>query len=428
MEQTPENAARAIFDAALKAVDPYSAVSSRSEDIRSKYMSGKYKRLHVIGAGKASAVMARAAGDSLGDIIDKGIVITKHGHSGDFRPGTIRVIEAGHPVPDENGRRGTEEILKLAEAADEDTMILCLLSGGGSALLVSPLPEIGMAEKQEITDVLLRAGADINELNSVRKHLSAVKGGWLAAKARPARVVSLIISDVMGDRLDVIASGPTAPDPSTYEDAIRVLEKYSVTSPQKAISLLRKGLAGQVQETPKPNDAAFDRVDNIIVGSNAAALEAAREMAVRLGFHSTILTNTLGGEAREAANRLSSETARVAERPACLISGGETTVTVKGRGKGGRNTELALAFAITAEGHSGITLLSAGTDGTDGPTDAAGAIVNGNTAANARRAGLDPLGYLNENDSYGFFKKTGDLLITGPTGTNVMDIQIILLI
>jgi glycerate-2-kinase len=275
--------------------------------------------------------------------------------------------------------------------------------------------------------MLLKAGADIHELNAVRKHLSRVKGGRLAKAAFPARIVSLIVSDVVGDSLDVIASGPTAPDGSTFKDAVDVLNKYSVEADDSIIKLLEKGLAGKIPDTPKGDDEVFTRVENIIIGSNRGALAAAKEKAEEMGFRAEIIFDALIGEARDAAKKIADKTLSVTSLPACLISGGETTVTVKGSGKGGRNTELALAFAIEIAGKKGITFLSAGTDGTDGPTDAAGAMADGTTVSRAALLGIDPNIYLRNNDSYTFFKREGGLVITGPTGTNVMDIQVVLL-
>jgi glycerate-2-kinase len=323
----------------------------------------------------------------------------------------------------------TRRIIDLLKGADERTLILCLISGGGSALLVEPYEGISLREKQKVTNLLLKSGATINELNTVRKHLSMVKGGRLAGIAYPASIISLIVSDVVGDSLDVIASGPTAPDSSTYSDALAVLGKCQLTDqmPAKALSILERGARGEIPETPKEGDDIFTAVQNIVVASNRGALLAAKRKAEELGFQTSIISSTLQGEARDAARSLAHR-ACTAElnRPFCLLSGGETTVTVRGSGLGGRNTELALAFALEIEGESGVTLLSAGTDGTDGPTDAAGAVVDSHTIGRARTINLDAKAYLDSNDSYSFFHKTGELLITGPTGTNVMDIQIIL--
>lgn len=459
MEQTTRKKLVAeIFYAALKAVDPYNAVKLYTDKIRSVYQNGNFKRLIVISFGKAACTMARAVEDDMADLITAGIVITKYGHSMSQESGVksqeskIRIYEAGHPVPDENGLRGTEEIIRLLKTInksnppsppfskggmggflDENTLIVCLISGGGSALFVSPYEGISLIEKQEITELLLKAGADIYELNTVRKHLSKVKGGRLAEIAYPAKVISLILSDVIGDKLDVIASGPTAPDKTTYSDALMVLGKYRLQdeSPRAIIEVLQKGANGLIPETPKEGDRIFENTENIIIGSNRIALDAAKQKAESLGSQTEIISSEVTGEAREVGKWLAdialSKRSNSSNRLNCLISGGETTVTVKGIGMGGRNMELALSFAMEIEGIDGITLLSAGTDGTDGPTDAAGAVVDGQTVLKAKNIGLNPDEYLNNNDSYNLFKKIDELLITGPTGTNVMDIQIMVI-
>lgn len=433
MEQTTrKELATEIFYAALKAVDPYNAVKLYTDKIRSVYQNGSFKRLIVTGFGKAACSMSKAVEDNLGDLIDTGILITKYGHSMS-QESMIRIYEAGHPVPDENGLRGTEEIIKILKNADKNTLVVCLVSGGGSALLVSPYEGISLDEKQKITQLLLKAGADINELNTVRKHISKVKGGRLAEIAYPAKMISLVLSDVIGDRLDVIASGPTAPDKTTYNHAIGVLEKYKLTekAPESVINMLGNGAKGLIPETPKDDNPVFEKVENIIIGSNIKALEAAKTKAESLGFKPEIISSEITGEARDVGKWLAdiarSKRSNSSNRLNCLISGGETTVTVKGNGMGGRNMELALAFAMEIECVEGITLLSAGTDGTDGPTDAAGAIVDGQTVKKAKTTGLNPEEYLNNNDSYNFFKKIDELLVTGPTGTNVMDIQIMVI-
>lgn len=455
-----KNIAKEIFQSALKAVDPYEAVKPYAEKINVIFQNGLYTRLLVAGFGKASCYMAKAIEDEFPGKIDAGVIITKYGHSIEQKCGSaevqksfkekndslnkttglsnrqgVRIFEAGHPVPDENGIQGTEEIIKLLNDTDEKTLLVCLISGGGSALLVSPYENISLKDKQEITGLLLRAGADINELNTVRKHLSKVKGGRLAEIAYPARVISLIISDVIGDKLDVIASGPTSPDSTTYMEALSVIEKYGLTekSPQSVLEVLRKGATGDIPETPKADSSIFYDIDNLIIGSNKKALETAKAKADSLELDAEIFSSEITGEAKEVAKELAQKAISIKsskvqkfKSSVCLISGGETTVIVKGNGLGGRNMELALAFAFEIEGIEGITLLSAGTDGTDGPTDAAGAIVDGQTLTKARSLGLDPQEYLNNNDSYNFFKEIDGLFITGPTGTNVMDIQIII--
>ncbi len=417
-----------IFYSALKAVDPYESVLRYKEKILSEYQKGGYRRLYIAGFGKGAYYMGKAIEEGFGDLIEKGIVITKYGHSEKDALKKIDVFEAGHPVPDENGLNATKKIIDLLNDADKKTLVVCLISGGGSALYISPLDDISLKEKQETTKLLLKSGATINELNAVRKHLSKVKGGRTAEIAYPAKVISLILSDVIGDNLDVIASGPTAPNETTYDDALSVIEKYGLTESisQKVLDLFRKGRDGVIPDTPKKDSIMFEKVENIIIGSNKKALEAASKKALEAGLQTEIESSEITGEARTVGKWLAKK-AKAVKGSRCLISGGETTVTVKGGGIGGRNMELALAFAIASEGTDGITLLSAGTDGTDGPTDAAGAIVDGQTTLKAKGQGLDPEDFLMNNDSYSFFKKTRDLFITGPTGTNVMDIQIVII-
>jgi hydroxypyruvate reductase/glycerate 2-kinase len=422
-----------IFCSALRAVDPYELIKSYRDYIFSFYHSYNSKRLLVVGFGKSACQMAKGIEDTVWDLIESGIVITKYGHClSPYKPEKIQFYEAGHPVPDENGLKGTKEIIRLLKDSDENTLVVCLISGGGSALLISPYKGITLEEKQKITDLLLRAGASIVEINTVRKHISRVKGGRLAELAYPAKIVSLILSDVIGNRMDVIASGPTSPDTTTFADALKVLEKYSLLykSPQTVLEILNKGANGLIPETPKEGDKIFEKVDNIIIGSNKKALEAAKSIAEKLGFYAEILSSEISDEARDIGKWLAKKAIEAkgkGQRARCLISGGETTVTVKGNGLGGRNMELALSFAMEIEGIDGITLLSAGTDGTDGPTDAAGSIVDGETIKKAKAVGPDPEEYLENNDSYNFFKKIDGLFVTGPTGTNVMDIQILII-
>jgi hydroxypyruvate reductase/glycerate 2-kinase len=438
IESPHRHSAKDIFSAALQAVDPYKAVEGQISHILSTYKSGGFKKLLLISFGKAAFLMAKAVSDKASTLITQGIVITKYGHVIDGRLHEhFEVCEAGHPIPDSNGMAATAQAMEMLKGADETTLVVCLISGGGSALLVAPKGEISLFDKQGITALLLKAGATIDELNTVRKHISDIKGGRLAELAYPARVISLILSDVIGDKLDVIASGPTSPDNTTYQMTLDVMNKYGLTDrlPKTVMDILDGGVGGgKVADTPKEGSPIFERVENIIVGSNLKAAQAAAMKAKELGFETTILSTDLEGEARDAARWLANKAMDAQKslegkeaKKICLISGGETTVTVRGHGKGGRNTELALAFALEIKNTIGITLLSAGTDGTDGPTDAAGAIVNGETIQKALSLSLDPVAYLKNNDSYNFFSKTGELLITGPTGTNVMDLQIILI-
>ena len=419
-----------LFFAGLKSVDPHTGVKNYIGEVLSEYKTGKYETLLTIGFGKAAYQMALAVEESLGDLLTNGLVITKYGHGGTLK--NIKIEEAAHPIPDENGLKATNRMIELLKKnATEKTLVLCLISGGGSALLVAPYKGITLEEKKDVTKLLLKAGADIEELNTVRKHISRVKGGRLAEHCYPARIISFILSDVIGDHLETIASGPTAPDETTYKHALTVLKKFNLFKkvPPSVLDLLRKGEKGIIPETLKKDNPVFKKVTNIIVGNNKKALQAIKHQAVKLGFNAQIISAELSGEAREVAKSLANLALKTQKTspnlPLFLISGGETTVTVKGPGIGGRNTELALAFALEIAGKKGITLLSAGSDGTDGPTDAAGAIVNGDTVHKAKDLGLDPERFLENNDSYNFFKKIRGLFITGPTGTNVMDIQII---
>ncbi len=433
-----------IFDAAIAAVDPRRAVLNavRLEDgsLRAGdavYDLAAYRRIVVIGAGKATARMALAVEELLGARIAAGLVIVKQGHREPLR--TIEQVEATHPVPNADGLQGAQRILQMAQDADEKTLLICLLSGGASALLVAPAAGLTLQDKQEATALLLNAGASIGELNAVRKHLSAVKGGRLVQAAYPAQVLALILSDVIGDRLDTIASGPTAPDDSSFADAWAVIEKYGLREkiPARVGEYLQRGMGGLEAETVKSGDPCLTAARNVVVGSLGLALAAAAEEARRLGYETEILGADLQGEARDAAKflarRVRATLAGMHPRERrCLLSGGETTVTVRGTGQGGRNQELALAFALEIDGLAGVTLLSAGTDGGDGPTDAAGAMVDGGTAERARQFGIGLTGHLENNDSYAFFRRLDAAsgrqshLLTGPTGTNVMDIQIML--
>lgn len=444
-EETPSAILTHIFSAALAAVDPYQAVlnAAKLENdcltvAGAAYPLRDFSRIVVVGAGKATARMALAIEALLGERISAGLIIVKEGHTASLS--IVGQIEASHPVPNEAGMEGAQRILDMVRVADERTLVICLLSGGASALLVAPVAGVTLQDKQEVTNLLLKAGAAIGELNAVRKHLSAVKGGRLAQAAYPAQMLTMILSDVIGDRLDVIASGPTSPDGSSFVYAWSVIEKYQLKEkiPVRVLNYLQRGVAGLEPETVKVGEPCLPGSRNVIVAGIGRALAAAQEKARQLGFSAEIVTAELQGEARDAA-RFLAHTARMAQagletgERRCLLFGGETTVTVRGTGKGGRNQELALAFAMEIDGLEGVTLLSAGTDGGDGPTDAAGALVDGNTAGRARRLGMGPVAYLDENDSYGFFQQldamsgTRNHFMTGPTGTNVMDLQIILL-
>jgi hydroxypyruvate reductase len=385
----------------------------------------RVRRIVVLGCGKASAWMAEALEAMLGDRISDGLVVVKDDHR---RPlARIRLAEAGHPVPDARGQAASAALVDLARGAGAEDLVVFLVSGGGSALTPAPAPPVTLDDKREVTRLLLGAGATIGELNAVRKHLSLVKGGQLARAAAPATVLTLILSDVIGDPLDVIASGPTAPDPTTFADAIAVLERRGVAS-RVAGSVrerLHAGARGDVEETPKPGDPLFDRVVNLVIGNNALVTDAAVATASASGYRAHLLTRSLEGEAREVARDLVRRAGDVAT-PACLVAGGETTVTVRGAGRGGRCQELALAAAIEIAGRDDIVVLAAGTDGTDGPTDAAGALVDGRTMARAARAGLDARAALEDNDAYPVLTATGDSIVSGPTGTNLLDVYLVL--
>jgi len=435
-----------IFNAALAAVDPFNAVLKAArvehqqlEVAGMQFDLAAYHRIIVVGAGKATARMALAIESLLGGKITAGLIIVKDGHTAPLT--IIEQVEASHPVPNQAGIAGAQRILDLVRAADEKTFIICLISGGASALLIAPVEGITLQDKQETTQLLLSAGASIFELNAVRKHLSMVKGGKLAQASWPAQLVTLIVSDVIGDPLDVIASGPTAADNSTFTEAWAVIKKFGLQErlPAHVADYLQRGIAGQVPETVKENDPSLDKTRNVVIAGIRQALAAATEKAGQLGYASRTISDALQGEARDAA-RFLAHAARAeldGMKPGqrhCLLCGGETTVSVRGTGKGGRNQEFALAFALEIEGWHGVTLLSVGTDGGDGPTDAAGAMVDGSTAARARSLGIDPLSYLDDNDSYAFFHRYDTAsgshchFKTGPTGTNVMDIQIVQLI
>ena len=396
------------------------------------YDLGKVDRIVVVGGGKAGAAMARALENILGNRLYDGIVVVKYGHSLNLRK--IRVVEAGHPFPDAAGLKGALMILERLKGLTPKDLVICLLSGGGSALLPLPLPGLSIKDKQETTRLLLECGATIQEMNVIRKHLSRIKGGQLVRHAAPARLVTLALSDVVGDYPDVIASGPTVPDPSSFKDCHKVLQKYSLLGrlPSPVRALIQKGVRGDMEETPKPKDPMFRRCQYMLIGNNRMALEASKKEAKRLGFHSFILSSGIWGEAKEVAKvhvaivREIIQSNQPIRLPACLISGGETTVTIHGKGKGGRNMEFALAAALELEGSRKVVALSSGTDGTDGPTDAAGAFVDGNTTHRARQKGLDPEKSLNQNNAYPFFMALGDLFRTGPTLTNVMDIRLFL--
>jgi len=429
----------AIFRAGLKAVDPYEATKNhlRRQGDRlvlagKEYPLSNFAHIYVIGAGKAGAAMAMALEEILAGELTEGLVIVKYGHLAKLKK--VRLIEAGHPVPDEAGYKGAQAVAKMAESFGKKDLVFCLISGGGSALLPLPVSGVSLEEKQDTTKQLLQCGASIHEINTVRKHLSRIKGGGLARMAHPSTLISLILSDVIGNDLDVIASGCTVGDRSTFADCQRILSKYDLTTaiPDSVRAYLQKGLEGKREETPKPDDPIFKKTTTIIIGSNTQCLEAAEQKAKERGFNTLILSSFVEGETKEVARVHGAilkeivHSGRPIPAPACIVSGGETTVTIHGQGEGGRNQEFVLACGIDIAGWSGTAVFSAGSDGTDGPTDAAGAYADWRMVDRAERLGLDPQHYLKNNDSYHFFQKLGDLVTTGPTNTNVMDIRLLL--
>jgi glycerate 2-kinase len=440
-----------IMAAALEAVEPGKATEKAIQQIPDTLIfdgagnySNRYRRVFVVGAGKAGAPMASKINSLLGSrlsdgtldngLVDEGIVIVKEGYSGGtVRYGNIKIVEAGHPIPDERGVRSTQEIFHLLKKTDPKDLVICLISGGGSALMTAPVEGVQLSDIQKLTATLLACGATIDEINTLRKHLDLVKGGGLARLASPATVLTLILSDVVGDPLDIIASGPTVPDPSTFQDAYRVLEHYQILNqiPNSILNHLRRGIAGEIDETPKTGDSLFDKVLNIVIGSNIQAAQAALIQAQTEGFASMLLTTFLQGEAQHAGHFLASIARQIARtnqpipRPACIIAGGETTVTIKGNGMGGRNQEIALATVEDLAGLDQVALVTLATDGGDGPTNAAGAIVTGETDDRAIRLGLIPKDFLARNDSYHFFDQLDGLLKPGPTQTNVNDLVFI---
>lgn len=402
-----------IVEETIRFVLPDVAVRMKLEEL-------KLSNVVLVAIGKAAWRMAKAAKETLKEKIKKGIVITKYGHSeGEIE--NLEIYEAGHPIPDENTIKATERALEIVEDLNEKDVVLFLVSGGGSALFEKPKGSVTLQQLRSVTDQLLKSGANIEEINAVRKHLSEVKGGRFAQKVQPARVVCLILSDVLSNRLDVIASGPAHPDASSSEDALRILEKYNIQVDENVLEELK-------EETPKE----LSNVESHIIADVKLACEKAVEVAKRLGYNATILTSSLDCEAKEAGFFIGAIAREIVlherplKKPCAIVLGGETVVHVKGRGKGGRNQELALAAAIKIAGLENVVVCSVGTDGTDGPTDAAGGVVDGETVRRIKDAGFDPVELLEDNDSYEALKIANDLLITGPTGTNVNDLMLIL--
>lgn len=443
----------AIFKAGLKRVDPYrmlidhvrlegDTMKVRLDESQHSINLEGYRKIVVIGAGKATAPMALALEKILGDRLDGGLIVVKYGHVEQLEK--IETVEADHPVPDENGRRGAERIMSVADQADETTLVISLISGGGSALI--PLPfsssepggtdSLSLEDKQETTGLLLSCGADIEEINCIRKHLSMIKGGRLLERLAPARSVNFILSDVVGDALSSIASGVTCSDPTTYGDAWRILEKYQIETriPEAVRQILERGIRGDLPETLKPGHPALALTENILIGTNTGALNAAADEARNRGYEVVKLTSRIVGEAKEVAKILAgiavdcAVQSTIASPPVCILSGGEPVVQIRGAGKGGRNQEMALAYLMELERHEElcreVSFLAASTDGNDGPTDAAGAFADLELLDRARAAKLDLGAYLNNNDSYHLYEKIDGLLKTGPTNTNVCDLHL----
>jgi len=430
------------LNAALEAVDPKVIIKSKvtlkgsSLKISDLTFNLKdFKGIYVVGGGKASGAMAEALVELLGDRIKEGVINVPYS-SLSYRTGKVKLQQASHPIPDERGVKGARRMLEMVGKAKKRDLVFCLISGGGSSLMPQPREGISLEDKRKVTDALLKCGATITEINTVRKHISALKGGWLAKEAYPATVVNLILSDVVGDPLDFIASGPTVPDTTTFHDAVDILKHYGLwsTVPSSVRKVLSDGENGRIPETPKPGDKVFSKVHNIVVGNNFTATRAAYDTFREAKVNALLLTSTLEGQARDVGTVLASMAREIlasgnpVSKPAALVAGGETTVTVMGKGKGGRNQEIALGAALKIGNVDGVVIASVSTDGVDGPTDAAGVVVDGRTLQRAHDLGLTPREFLANNDSYRFFSKLGDLVFTGPTGTNVCDVAVVVVL
>jgi len=430
------------LNAALEAADPEVIIKSK---VRLKgnslkignleFSTDEFRNVFVVGGGKASGSMAEALEGLLGDRIKDGAVNVPY-NTPPHQTRRIKLQRASHPIPDVSGVKATSHMLDLVSQAEENDLVICLLSGGGSSLMPQPSAGVSLRDKRRVTDLLLKSGATIKEINTVRKHVSSFKGGWLAKRAYPATVVNLVLSDVVGDPLDSIASGPTVPDPTTFQGAVEVLKRYGLwgKAPNSVKKVLLDGKKGLIPETPKAGDRAFAKVHNVVVGNNLTATLAAYSSVKRGGLNALLLTSCLEGQARDVGAVFASVTREVVAsgnpvpKPAGIVAGGETTVNVVGRGKGGRNQEVALAAALRMGGLDGVVVASLSTDGVDGPTDAAGAVADGRTVLRSRELGLDPRRFLAENNSYSFFSRLGDLVFTGPTGTNVGDVSVIMVL
>jgi glycerate 2-kinase len=420
---------REIFSAGLAAADPKEAVLRSVRLEGSSVLGGRESfeadRVFVLAAGKAAGAMAQAAEELLGERLAGGLVVTKYGHEASSEK--LETIFAAHPEPDESGVEAARRAEELAGSLEEGDLLLALISGGASALLADPAPDVGLQDMQRLTGILLRSGADIGEINTVRKHISVLKGGGLVSLAAPAPTLALLLSDVVGDDPSAIASGLTAPDPTTLEEAQRILKRYEIEPPESVVEYLKS-----VEETPKPGDALFEGVVNVVCGSGRHAAEAAAEKARKLGYEPLILSTVLTGDARgigsvyAAVIREVLESGNPAPAPCAFLSGGEATVTVRGEGAGGPNQEFALTLAVELDGVEGWAAFAADTDGNDGPTEAAGGLVTGATAEEIRNNGVDPEEALENNDAYSALEAGEALLVTGPTGTNVNDLRVAL--
>lgn len=427
-----------IFLEGVKSVLPQNIIHNaiRIEDAtliagNKKYNLDSFDNIYVIGAGKASGQMAQELENLLGTYISEGIVITKYGHAG--KTSIVEIIEAGHPVPDSNGVEGAKRILEIAAKANENDLVIVLLSGGGSALLTDVPDGLTLNEIRVLSEILLKSGADITEVNSIRKLLSEVKGGKLAQSIYPAHALCLILSDVVGDKLDVIASGPTVPDSSNSEQAFQIIEKYRIQNeiPESILNYILKGIKKDKPESPEKKEKYFENVNNLIIGSNKIALNACKDKACKVGLHTIVSEISFTGDTKEVADKIINGAIRIQNdskipKPACLLFGGESSLKVTGKGKGGRNMHMALVALVLLRGKNGITFLAAGTDGSDGPTDAAGAVIDHESYGFAISNNIAIDKYLSEFDSYHFFEKTDSLIITGPTLTNVMDLVVVI--
>jgi glycerate 2-kinase len=431
------------IEALLDEVEPKKVVKSQVQLTNETLIVGKksfdlssFNNILIVGGGKASGFMAEALEEILGDRIKHGLIVVPKGTSGKFKTKKIVIHEASHPIPDNSSVEGARKIVNLVSHTKEDDLVICLISGGGSSLMTLPRTGILLKDEQKVTDLLLKCGATINEINTVRKHISAFKGGQLAKAAYPATVLGLLLSDVLGDPLDIIASGPTVPDSSSFEDANEILKRYDLLE-KVSVSIkkvLSEGKKGLIEETPKKDNPIFKKVYNIVIGNNRIACQAAIKAIKKTGLNTMFLSSYMEGEAREVGTTLSALTKEVLTSgnplspPVGIVVGGETTVTVTGKGKGGRNQELALAAALKIEGLDKVVIASISTDGVDGPTDAAGALVDGETLKHSRELMLDAEMFMKNNDSFEFFSRVGGLIYTGPTGTNVNDITIMIVL